>query len=132
MSMNHNEDLRQIHVVDLYVRMAYNRVNLLFVVCSIPIDPREDHHHLESKLHVSCNHLLNNHRIVVHIVYMSCNVRYQSRHLMHHEHRQEVNVIQKVLLNNHRQDRVVGLEQAHGQLEQLHQSKENDLIKFNR
>jgi len=118
MLMNHNEDLQRIHVVDLYVRMVYNQVNLLFVVCSIPIDLREDHHHHpESTLHVFYSHLSNNYRIVVHIVYMSCNVCRQFPHLMHHVHHRAVNVIRKVQLNNHRQNQMVALEQWYESLE---------------
>ncbi len=113
-------------MVDLYVRMGYNRVNLLFAVYSIPIDLREDHHHLESKLNVFYNHPSNDHHIVVRIVYMSCNVPHQSQHLMHHVHHREVNVIRKVLRNNHRHDLVAVLEPVCVWLERLHQSREND------
>ena len=124
--MTHNGDLRQIHVVDLYVRMVCNQVNPLFVVCNKPIDLQEDHHHPESNLNVFYSHLSNNHRIVGHIECMSYNVLHQSEHLMHYVHRREVHVIQKVQLNNHRLDRVVELEQANVQLERLHQSKRKE------
>jgi len=118
MPMYYNEDLQRIHVVDLYVRTVYNRVNLLFVVCSIPIDLLEDrHHHPESTLHVFYSHLSNNYRIVVHIVYMSCNVCHQFPHLMNNVHHRAVNVIRKVQLNNHRQNQMVALEQWYESLE---------------
>lgn len=114
MLMCHNEDLPQIHVVDQYVHMVYNQVNLLFVVCNIPIGLREDHHHHPKNiLNVFCSHLLNTHRIVVHIEYMFYIVLHQFHHLMHHVHRREVNVIQKFQLNNHEHDQMVVLEQSY-------------------